>query len=363
MYFSSSSGPNKNNTSASIVDVINGLRSSSLPPPTDSTQRPSASQVPLSQSGPGRRPGSTQPGSLSAWQNGQAPQQDPTVVPSRRNGPSPVTSLRQNPSPTAVQLLNNSFARNPASSLGQNGGLFTTAASGFISSEATPSIGGISTESSTSTRKSNASSTVSVTPSSRPTTTTSYSVSSLSSASRPYSTVPSTTAGRPPVAATSVRPSDADSDDDDLSYPADEDDDYYYTDDEDEDLPSTTQRVNSSAGPLPSVVQSQISSTANALSTVGTPQSVLPYSQVPPVMGGRNWRPWPYSAYSSSATGGTPPRRNGLPLTAYGYTGSTHRYGSVSSSPPHQSAISYSRYFSKSALALSLLKFLSKYFL
>jgi hypothetical protein len=305
--------------------VINGLRSSSLPPPTDSTWRPSASQAPtIRQGGPDRRPGSTQP------------QQSPTVVPARRNGPSPVTSLRQSPS---AQLQNNSFARNPASSLGQNGGLFTTAATGFT----TASVGGISTESSTSAVKSNASSTVAVTQSSRPTTT-SNSVSSLSSASRPISTVSSTTASRPPVATTSVRPLDADSDDDDLSYPTDEDDDYYYTDDEDEDLPSTTQRVNSSAGPLSSVVQSQISSTANALSTEVTPHSVLPYSQVPSALGGQNWRPWPYSAPSSSATGheGTP---NGPPLTAYtGYTGSTHRYGSASSSLPHQSAISYSRY-------------------
>jgi hypothetical protein len=329
--------------------VINGLRSSSLPPPTDSTRRPSASQAPIRQGGPGRRPGSTQP------------QQDPTVVPVRRNGPSPVISLWQSPSPSAVQLQNNSFARNPASSLGQNVGLYTTAATGFISSEATASDGGISTESSTSTRKSNASSTVTVTQSSRPTTTTSNSVSSLSSASRPISTVPSTTAGRPPVATTSVRPLDEDSDDD-LSYPSDEDDDYYYTDDEDEDLPSTTQRVNSSAGPLPSVLQSQISSTANALSTEVTLQSVLPYSQVPPALGGQNWRPWPYSAHSSSPTGyrGTPPTRNGPPLTEYtGYAGSTHRYGSASSSLPHQSAISYSRYLLKSTLALSLQKIIS----
>ncbi len=280
------------------------------------------------------------------------------MVPARRNGPSPVTSLRQSPSPTAAQLQNNSFARNPASSLGQNGGLFTTAATGFTSSEATASVGGISTESSTSAGKSNASSTVAVTQTSRPTTTTSNSASSLSSASRPISTVPSTTAGRPPVAATtSVRPLDADSDDDYSSYPTDEDDDYYYTDDEDEDLPSTTQRLNSSAGPLPSVVQSQISSTANALSAEGIPQSVLPYSQVSPALGGQNWRPWPYSAQSSSATRyrGTPPRSNGPPLTAYtGYAGSTHRYGSPSSSLPHQSAISYSRYLLKSTLALSL---------
>ncbi len=185
-----------------------------------------------------------------------------------------------------------------------------------------------------------------MTQSSRPTTTTSNSVSSLSSASRPISAVPSTTAGRPPVATTSVRPLETDSDDDDSSYPTDEDDDYYYTDDEDENLPSTTQRVNSSAGPLPSV-QSQISSTANALSAEVTPQSVLPYSQVPPALGGQNWRPWPYSAQSSSATGhgGTPPRKNAPPLTGYtGYAGSTHRYGSASSSLPHQSAISYSRY-------------------
>jgi hypothetical protein len=324
--------------------VINGLRSSSLPPPTDSTRRPSVSQAPTRLTGPGRRPDSTQPGSLSAWRNGQAaPQQDPTVVPARRNGPSPVTSLRQSPSPTAAQLQNNSFARNPASSLGQNGGLFTTAPSGVISSEATTSVGGISTESSTSASKNNASSTVAVTQSSRPTTT-SNSVSSLSSASRPISTVPSTTAGRPPVATSSVRPLDEDSDDDDSSYPTDEDDDYYYTEDEDEDLPSTTQRANSSAGPLPSVqTQSQIGSTANALSTEVTPQSVLSYSQVPPALGGQNWRPWPYSAHSSSATGyrGTPP---GPPLTAYtGYAGSTHRYGSSSSSLPHQTAISYSR--------------------
>ncbi len=335
--------------------MINGLRSSSLPPPTDSTRRPSASQAPIRQGGPGRRPVSTQPGSLPAWQNGQAPQQDPTVVPARRNGPSPVTSLRQSPSPTATQLQNNSFARNPASSLGQNGGLFTTFPSGFISSEATASLGGISTESSITTSKGNASSTVSVTPSSRPTTTTSNSVSSLSSASRPISTVPSTTAGRPPVATTSVRPLDADSEDDDSSYPTDEDDDYYYTEDEDEDLPSTKQRANSSAGPFPSVLQSQISSTANALSTEGTTQSVLPYSQVSPALGGQNWRPWPYSAQSSSATGhgGTPPTRNGPPLTAYtGYAGSTHRYGSASSSLPHQSAISYSRYLLKCTLAL-----------
>jgi hypothetical protein len=321
--------------------VINGLRSSSLPPPTDSTRNPSASQAPIRQGGPGRRPGSTQP------------QQDPTVVPARRNGPSPVTSLRQSPSPTAAQLQNNSFARNPASSLGQNVGLLTTFPSGFISSEATASVGGISTESSTTARKSNASSTVAVTQSSRPTTTTSNSVSSLSSASRPISTVPSTTAGRPLVATTSVRPLDEDSDDDDLSYTTDEDDDYYYTDDEDEDIPSTTQRVNSSAGLLPSLqTQSQISSTANE----GTPQSVLPYSQVSSALGGQNWRPWPYSAYSSSATGhgGTP---NGTPLTAYtGYAGSTHRYGSPSSSLPHQSAISYSRYLLKCTLALSLLK-------
>ncbi len=308
--------------------MINGLRSSSLPPPTDSTRNPSASQAPIRHSGPGRRPASTQP------------QQDPTVVPARRNGPSPVTSLRQSPSPTAVQFQNNSFARNPASSLGQNGGLFTTAASGFT----TGSVGGISTESSTSARKSNASSTVAVTQSSRPTTT-SNSVSSLSS--RPNSTVPSTTAGRPPVATTSVRPLDEDSDDDDLSYTTDEDDDYYYTDDEDEDLPSTTQRVNSSAG-----LQSQISSTANALSTEVTPHSVLPYSQVSPALSAQNWRPWPYSAQSSSATGhgGTP---NGPPLTAYtGYAGSTHRYGSASSSLPHQSTISYSRYLLKSTLSL-----------